>query len=118
MRFFNVFWFDWWFWLYYVEIKDVVFCFFCIKLFQKKIFSCYKKEKVFILSGFKNWKKVIIKFVVYEKSDCYKEVMEREFMIKEEVKDVGECFLKMYEVEKKFNRENLFKIINILKFFV
>ncbi|XP_061173672.1 zinc finger MYM-type protein 1-like [Saccostrea echinata] len=116
MRSFNASWFDRWSWLHYVVNKDVVFCFSCIKSFQKKTLSCHKKEKACISRGFKNWKKATTKFAEHEKSDCHKEAMEREFTIKKEVKDVGESLSKTHEVEKKSNRENLLKITNILKF--
>ena len=112
----NSSWFNRWSWLHYLESADSVFCFYCVKAYQKGVLSAHKKEATFISNGFKNWKKATERFAQHEKTDCHKEVVERGFKLQDEVKDVGYSMSSHMHDTHIFNRTNLVKIIEALHY--
>ena len=63
-------------WIIYDQVKDVILCSVCKKIFEAKAFRCSaKREMTFIETGFCNWKKGTEKLKVHELSTCHREAI-------------------------------------------
>ena len=65
-----------WPWLHFDDHRDLAFCFICFKAYVKKeLHSTANLESTYILTGYSNWKEVVMRFKSHQTSICHKDAV-------------------------------------------
>ena len=121
-RSFREIWFkheNWKDWLHYDVETDSAFCFTCVKAVERKMVSCSKAEKAFVLEGFSNWKNAATKGRGFDKhvsSQSHQEAIERLNKIPATCRNVGNMISSIRETEMSNSRQCLLKILSNIRF--
>lgn len=109
-------WFNKYPWLDYCAEKDHVICFVCKNQNTKENLQAERsKELVFLESGFRNWKKALVKFEKHQGSKCHRAATTHEIVIPQ----CGNVIQMTNENEKakmEMNRRCFMEIIDALQF--
>lgn len=113
-RQFNPKWFDQFRFLHYQEGNDTVICHTCTLANNRNLLTIdTKKEKVFLETGFSNWKKAIEKFRAHENSTTHKHAIE----VLTNPSQIDELLSpKTVAVQKKENSRCLMKLLENIVF--
>ena len=112
-RSFRPHWFDEFTFLHYREQDDSVICHTCALADKRKLLTIdTRKEKIFLETGFSNWKKAIEKFRAHESSATHKHASE--VLLKPT--NIDELLSKNVASQKKENSRCLMKLLENIVF--
>ena len=109
-------WFKQWSWLHYVEEKDTVFCYLCVKAYRENKLTRGTIDPSFISRGFSNWKDASVKLKAHECSNCHKEAVQKVLTLPRTTQDVGEALSSIHKQDKQQRRQVFLKILSNVRF--